>query len=218
MADVELVDNRLTERRVGDVVERLFEGDGTIYLVTGFFTRNAFDSLRDAIEEFLERSPENELVIVVGASAEQFSAGIARELWRSDARDRIHLYTYPDSFLHAKLYLRDGPSPAAVFGSANLTRVALEQNLELNVYVEGDDPADPRIRSFAEWVDELLTVCEPIRRRDLLPPLLAMNTVQNWARKGTLLPARAGIGPQPTPLLLLAVLALLWFLFGDLPV
>ncbi|ARS91782.1 phospholipase D family protein [Natrarchaeobaculum aegyptiacum] len=191
MSDIELVNNRWGSQTVDDQIRRLFAEDGTIYLVTGFFTYNAYHALRSEIEDFLSRNRDNELVIVVGPAADQFSPTIARELRSVDDGDQVHLYKYPNGFLHAKLYVRTGENPAVVIGSANLTQVAFRQNLELSAYVECDGPEDERLTVFLEWIDDLLEVCEPIRRRDLFKPIMMSKTLVNWANKGKLLPSRA---------------------------
>ncbi|EMA36347.1 phospholipase D family protein [Halobiforma nitratireducens] len=211
MADVELVNNRWGDRTVDEQLRTLFEEDGTIYLVTGFFTYNAYHTLRPDIEAFLSRSSENELVIVVGPAADQFSATIARDLWRLDSGDQVHLHKYPDGFLHAKLYVRTGEKPAVIIGSANLTQVAFEQNLELSAYVEGTGPGDERIAPFVDWIDDLLEVCEPITRRDLFKPVMLARTVTNWAKKGKLLPSRAVFGHRASYVVLVILLGLFLF-------
>lgn len=211
MADIELVNNRWGDRTVEAQVRRLFEADGTIYLVTGFFTYNAYRALRPDIEAFLSRSPENELVIVVGPTADQFSATIARDLRRLDDGDQVRLYKYPDGFLHAKLYVRTGENPAVIVGSANLTQVAFEQNLELSAYVEGDGPDDDRIEPFVAWIEDLLDVCEPVRRRDLLKPVMIARTLVNWANKGKLLPTRAVFGHRAPYVVLCLLLGMFLF-------
>ncbi|AFZ73607.1 phospholipase D family protein [Natronobacterium gregoryi] len=211
MADIELVNNRWGDRTVDEQLRTLFEGDGTIYLVTGFFTYNAYHTLRPDIEAFLSRSTENELVIVVGPTADQFSATIARDLWQLDSGEQVHLYKYPDGFLHAKLYVRTGEHPAVVVGSANLTQVAFEQNLELSAYVEGDGPDDARIEPFADWIDDLLEVCKPVRRRDLFKPVMLSKTLVNWTKKGKLLPSRAVLAHRISYVALAFLLGLFLF-------
>lgn len=203
-AEFDLVTNRWGDHSVEAQIRSLFDGDGTIYLITGFFTANAFRVLRPDIESFLARDPTNELVIVITPSADQFTASIAKALERLDGDDRVRLYKYPEGFLHAKLYVRDGPEPAVIIGSANLTRVAFGQNLELNVHIDGRERAD-EIEPFLEWIDALLEVCVPIRRRDLLRPVMVANTVQNWANKGRLIPTGT-IVKQPSFYVFLALI------------
>ncbi|AUX08692.1 hypothetical protein AArcSl_1055 [Halalkaliarchaeum desulfuricum] len=81
--------------------------------MTGFFTAPASHELREEIREFLDRSPDNDIVIVVGNGADQFSATIARDLWDLDVKGSLRLCKYPHGFLHAKLYTRHGSSPRA---------------------------------------------------------------------------------------------------------
>lgn len=194
-----LVGTTLADHRTEDAVRHLFEDDGTIYLVTGFFTANAYRSLRGDIRSFLDRSAGNELVVVIGSGADQFSTGIARDLWQLETAGRVRIYRYPRGFLHAKLYVRTGPSPVVIIGSANLTRVAFEQNLEVGAVLRGTDPDDALVRPFIDWVEEVVAICRPLRRRDLALPVRLMTTVRNWSKKGRLLPfgraARRGILP-----------------------
>lgn len=208
MAAIDIVGTHITEARTKDAVRQLFDGDGTIYLVSGFFTANAYRTLRDDIRRFLERDRHNELVVVLGSGADQFSPSIVRDLWRLDTDDQVHIYTYADGFLHAKLYVRVGPSPTVVLSSANLTRVAFEQNLELGAVIHGDSLDDPHIRPFVQWLDDLVAVCVPIDRRFLLAPYRVMTTLRNWTNKGRLLPAGQAVRRATLPVTLLILVVL----------
>ncbi|SDJ54306.1 phospholipase D-like domain-containing protein [Natronorubrum texcoconense] len=201
---MELISNQCGDTTVVDGITRLFDEDGTIYLVTGYFTNSAYRLIRPDIERFLSRSPENELVVVVSPTADQFTPSIARDLQQLD--DRIQLYKYPHGCLHAKLYVRTGDHPTAMVGSINLTRVAFEQNIELSVLVESDD-GDADIEPFVEWTDELLSICEPFRKRDLFRPVMLLNTISVWTNKARLLSGRTVVH-QPSVYVVLALLGL----------
>ncbi len=206
-----LVDTLPGEHLVEDTIRQLFDGDGTIYLVTGFFTGNAYRSLRDDIVGFLERSPDNELVILANPSADQFSKTVINDLRKIEQGDRLKLLKYPHGFLHAKLYVRDGPEPMAILGSANLTRGAFEYNLELGMVVEGDGPGDPTISRFVEWIEKVMSYSRPIDRRDLFFLKRVAMTVTNWVNKGRLLPAKhIATRLSPILLVLLGALVLSW--------
>lgn len=192
---LELVGTSLADRGAENAVRELFAENGTVYLITGFFTANAYRSLRSDVLAFLDRSAENELVLVVGSGADQFSASIARDLWRLDAPGTVRIYRYPHGFLHAKLYVRAGPSPAVVIGSANLTRVAFEQNLEVGAVIRGGSVDDPAVQPFLQWVEGVVAVCQPLRRRDLSTPVRLLTTVKNWSNKGRLLPVKQAALP-----------------------
>lgn len=210
MGSWKLVDTMLGEHLVEDTIRDLFAGDGTIYLVTGFFTGNAYRLLRDDIADFLERSSENRLVILANPSADQFSKWVIRDLRRIEESDRLQLLKYPHGFLHAKLYVRDGPEPMAIIGSANLTRGAFDYNLELGLVVEGDGPDDPDVGRFVEWVEKVIEYSRPIKRRDLFLPVRMSMTVINWVNKGRLLPVKH-VATRLTPILLVLFGALvLW--------
>ncbi|MFW5984542.1 MAG: NgoFVII family restriction endonuclease, partial [Halobacteria archaeon] len=60
-----LLDTNSSEVRFKEALSRLFDGDGTIYLVSGYFTYQGYDAICDDIESFLERSEDNELIVVV---------------------------------------------------------------------------------------------------------------------------------------------------------
>lgn len=211
MAALDVVGTQITESRTKDAVQRLFDGDGTVYLVSGFFTVNAYDTLRADIRRFLDRDPNNELVVVVGSGADQFSPSIAHDLWKLDSADQVRLYEYPDGFLHAKLYVRIGPAPTVILSSANLTRVAFEQNLELGAIIQGKSLDDPYVRPFVDWLDDLVAVCAPLTRRDLFAPLRLLTTLRNWSNKGRLLPARQAARRATIPMTLLALVVLRLF-------
>ncbi|ELY51720.1 phospholipase D-like domain-containing protein [Natronolimnohabitans innermongolicus] len=205
---MELISNQSGDTRVTDGITQLFDEDGTVYLVTGYFTNSAYRLIRPDIEHFLERSPENELVVVVSPTADQFTPEIARDLRRLDDGDeRIQLYKYPHGCLHAKLYVRTGDHPMAMVGSVNLTRVAFEQNIELSVLVEPDDGDEAEIEPFLEWTEGLLSICEPFRYRDTFRPVMLFNTVTVWTNKARLLSGRT-IVQQPSTYVVLVLLGL----------
>lgn len=211
MAALDVVGTQLTEARTKDAVRRLFDDDGTVYLVSGFFTANAYEALVEDIRRFLDRDDDNELVVVLGSGADQFSPAIVRDLWRLDTANQVRIYKYPHGFLHAKLYVRIGPAPTVVLSSANLTRVAFEQNLEVGAVIRGESLDDPHIEPFVDWLDELVAVCSPLRRRDLLAPFRLVTTLRNWSAKGRLLPARQAAKRATVPVALLAFAALRLF-------
>lgn len=73
MAEHEVFDNRFTGKLVAEAVRRLFEADGTVYLATGYLTWSGYLTIRDRLLEFLSRSSDNRVVIVVSTGADQFS-------------------------------------------------------------------------------------------------------------------------------------------------
>lgn len=192
------------DRRVEDALADLFAGDGTVYLVSGYFTYHGYRAIRDDVVDFLERSPGNELVVVVGPASDQFSASIARDLWALDAGDRVRIYKRSRG-LHAKLYVRDGPEPRCIVGSANITQVAFGYNIELGVELTRDSPDHPDLEQFLEWADRLVAEAEPLRRRDILAPVQVGASLVNWSNKARLLPARHVV-LKITPVLVLVVL------------
>ena len=189
-----LVSNQWQDVPIAESLTRLFDGNGTVYLVPGYFTREAYALIRDDIVAFLERDPENELLVVVSPTADQFTPSVGRDL--RGLGDRVQVYAYPHGCLHAKLYLRVGPEPFAIIGSVNLTRVALEQNVELGLIIEpesaGADAGTSRARidRLAEWTEELVATSRPIRGRDLHWPVMAFNSLSIWVNKARLLPRR----------------------------
>ncbi|WP_254861938.1 phospholipase D-like domain-containing protein [Halovivax gelatinilyticus] len=210
MANTEIVDNRWGEKQAEDQIRELFSEDGTIYLVTGYFTASGYRVLRPDIETFLARSPENRLIVIVSPTADQFAPEIVRDLERLDTADQVELYKYPDGCLHAKLYLRTGENPAAIIGSANLTKVGFTQNVELSVRFDDDALTDEAFESYLEWVEQLRAACTPIRRRDVLRPLLVLNSASIWLNKARLLPRRTLIH-QPVVYVLLVIMMLFVF-------
>lgn len=203
-APLDIVDTRPGEHLVEHSIRSLFDGDGTIYLVTGFFTENAYRSIESDIAAFLDRDPANELVVMANPTADQFSKHIVQDLRSLDVAGSVRLLQYPDRFLHAKLYVRDGPEPMAILGSANLTRGAFEYNLEVGVVIEADDPGDPSVDPFIDWVQTLAAESVPITRRDLFFPIRVSRSVSNWVNKGRLISPRLAAG-RATPVLLVIV-------------
>ena len=204
----ELVDTDRTDLRFQEALSELFSDDGTIYLVSGYFTYQGYQAIRDDVAAFLERSRDNELVVVVGATSDQFSARIATDLRSLDEHDQVRLYKQPRG-LHAKLYFRDGPQPRCIVGSANITRVAFEYNTEINVTIERDRPDHPDLEPFREWVDELVDESTRLRRRDVFSPVLICGSVVNWSNKARILPVRNVI-------LRAVPVVILLFLFGGM--
>lgn len=171
-----------------EAIRGLFEGDGTVTLVTAFFTANAYHDLASDIRAFLDRSPDNELVCVLGGGADQVSSTIVRDLLHLDRADQVHLYRYSQKFLHAKLYARAGPDPVIVLTSANLTRTAFEQNVEFGTVITGESVEDPMVEPFFDWLDALVAESQPFRRRHLFVPLRLGVTITNWGKKARLVP------------------------------
>ena len=179
----EVFDNRLTGRLVADAVLRLFEADGTIYLATGYFTWSGYLTIQEALIDFLARSPENEVHIVVSTGADQFSQSVAEALWDLDYDDRLQLLTYRDGFIHPKLYLRDGPEPALAMGSANLTWDGLGKNLELIWYYEPEEQ-DVVFTPHLAWIKAFVAASTPITPADLRFFARVRKTSQTWGNKG----------------------------------
>lgn len=162
------------------------------------------------MEAFLERERTNELIVIVSPTVDQFAAQIGHDL-RTLGRDgQVTVYKYPHSCLHAKLYLRTGSNPAAIVGSVNLTRVALKQNVELSLQIDGTDPDDEGIWRLTEWVTALEDESEPLTRWDMFWPVMALNSISIWANKARLMP-RNPTAYQPMTYLLLALVGLYFF-------
>lgn len=193
-----------SDRRFPEALADLFAGDGTVYLVSGYFTYHGYLAIRDDIVSFLERSRDNELVAVVGPASDQFSARIAHDLWALDDHGQVHLYKQPRG-LHAKLYVRDGPNPRCIVGSANITQVAFEYNIELSVELTRESSEHPDLKQFLSWADELVAASEPLRRRDVIAPVQIGSSFVNWSNKARLLPTR-NVALRVLPILLLLVL------------
>lgn len=200
---VELLGTDDSGRRFQEALSELFDGDGTVYLVSGYFTYLGYLAIRDDVVSFLERSRENELVAVVGPASDQFSARIAHDLWKLDDHGQVRLYKQPRG-LHAKLYLRDGPEPQCIIGSGNITQVAFEYNIELNVDLTRASSDHPDLVQFLEWLDELVADSEPLRRRDVFGPVQVGSSFVNWSNKARLLPMR-NVALRVLPILLLVV-------------
>lgn len=213
MVGIELVGTKLVNRGTKDIVQELLAENGTVYFVTGFFTSNAYWDLRPDILAFLNRSPDNRLVIVVGTGMDQFSSTIARDLWNIDSNDQINLYQYSQGFLHAKLYARDGPNPMALIGSANLTLVVFEQNLEMGLVLYDESRHSAELDAIFDWVDELLAISEPVRPRNVLFPIQLARTAVNWVNKGRLVPLSQKVRRMPVRVAIFIVF-LIWLLFG----
>ncbi|WP_137290423.1 phospholipase D family protein [Natronorubrum halophilum] len=193
-----------SDRRVQEALTDLFAGDGTVYLVSGYFTYQGYLAIRTDIVSFLERSRENELIVVVGPASDQFSARIARDLWALDDFDQVELYNQSRG-LHAKLYIRDGPDPRCIIGSANITQVAFEYNIELGLEMMRESTAHPDLQPFLEWADEIVAASKPLRRRDIFGPVQVCSSVINWTNKARLLSMR-NVALRVAPVLLLLVL------------
>lgn len=209
MQSLQLLNDQVWSSGIEDELQSLFGGDGTIYLVSGFFTYNAFDRLRADIDAFLSRDLDNKLVVIVSTSADQFSARIVRDLQALERNGQVKILRYRDGFMHAKLYFRDGPEPAVILGSANLTKVAMEQNFELCVAFKPEKPELDDIRTFVEALEER---CEPVRPRDLFTPFMVYRTVVNWSNKGKLISPRTMLRHPLRLGLTIIVLASLWLM------
>lgn len=201
---IRLLDTHSSEIRFQEALSDLFAENGTIYIVSGYFTSQGYRAIRDDIVSFLERSRENELISVVSPAADQFSPTIAHDLWSLDDHDQVRLYKQPRG-LHAKLYLRDGPNPACILGSGNITQVAFKYNIELSAKITRESIDHPDLKPFHEWMLELIESSDPLRRRDLLPPFQVGGSIVNWSNKARHLPKR-NVALRAIPVLLLLIL------------
>lgn len=199
--NVRLLDTDRSDVRFQEALADLFAEDGTIYIVSGYFTYQGYLAIRDDVVSFLERSRDNELIAVVSPASDQFSPRIARDLWALDEYDQVELYKQPRG-LHAKLYIRDGPNPTCLIGSANITQVAFKYNIEINVEITRESIDHPDLRPFHEWMLKLVETSDPLRRRDLLPPYQVGGSVANWSNKARYLPKR-NVALRAIPILLL---------------
>lgn len=183
--DLRLLDHN-GERTLQAALGDLFSGDGTIYLVVGFFTYNGYLEIREHIRDFLSRSADNELVIVIGPASDQFSPRIAQDLWDHEVAHQVSINKRPRG-LHAKLYLRDGPTSHMILTSANLTRVGFEYNVELGMELK-EGEASTMIEAYRSWAEDLADGSAPLSRRDLIFPLPLLACIINWTNKAKLLP------------------------------
>ncbi|ARS89147.1 phospholipase D family protein [Natrarchaeobaculum aegyptiacum] len=200
---VRLLDTDHSDIRFQEALADLFAEDGTIYIVSGYFTYQGYLAIRDDIVSFLERSRDNELITVVSPASDQFSPRIAHDLWSLDEHDQVQIYKQPRG-LHAKLYIREGPNPTCLIGSANITQVAFRYNIEINVEITRESIDHPDLQPFHEWILELVETSDPLRRRDLLPPYQVGGSVANWSNKARYLPKR-NVALRAIPVLLLLV-------------
>lgn len=198
---VRLLDTEGPDTHFQSALSDLFSEDGTVYVVSGYFTYQGYRAIRDDIVSFLERSRDNELIAVVSPASDQFSPRIARDIWAFDDRDQVQLYKQSRG-LHAKIYLRDGPTPMCIIGSANITQVAFKYNTELSVMITRESIDHQDLKPFLEWLTDLVETSVPLRQRDLLPPVQLGGSVINWSNKARYLPKR-NVALRAVPLLLL---------------
>lgn len=203
-SSVQLLETDSSDIRFQEALAELFAENGTVYIVSGYFTYQGYRAIRDDIVSFLERSRENKLVAVVSPASDQFSPRIAHDLWSLDDDDQVKLYKQPQG-LHAKLYIRDGPSPMCLLGSANITQVAFKYNIELNVKIARESIDHPDLKPLLDWMLELIETSDELRRRDLLPPVQIGGSVINWSNKARHLPKR-NVVLRVVPALLVLVL------------
>lgn len=164
-----LVDNTFTERKVVDAVTDLFDEDGRVYVVAGYFSLRGYNELRSSIEDFLNRDADNRITLIIGTEPDQFAARIAYDLWDLDleSEGNVEILKYEGQFLHTKHYVRDNESPAVVMGSANFTKQGLEEHLELVSYYQAVDAEDPIATQHITWFDSVIDVATPVTEEDL---------------------------------------------------
>jgi len=165
-----LADNVFTERKVEDALSEFFSSDGKAYMVSGYFHISGYLKLKEGIENFLRRKPENQLIVIVGTEPDQFSATIASDLWEIEKRigkEKIVLKKYRGSFLHTKHYLLVGPKPQVILGSANISEDGLTRNLELVMHYISGDTDDPIVAMHKSWFDMLVEASEDLTEEDL---------------------------------------------------
>jgi len=165
-----LADNAFTERTVEDALSDFFSSDGKAYMVSGYFHISGYRKLKEDIENFLKRKPENQLIVIVGTEHDQFSATIAYDLWQMEkeiGKGKILLKKYEGSFLHTKHYLLVGPKPQIILGSANISEDGLTRNLELVMHYISEDENDPIVALHKSWFEMLVEASEELTEEDL---------------------------------------------------
>jgi len=165
-----LADNVFTERTVEEALSEFFSFNGKAYMVSGYFHISGYRKLKEDIENFLKRKPENQLIVIVGTEPDQFSATIAYDLWNMEkkvGKGKITLKKYKGSFLHTKHYLLVGPRPQIILGSANISEDGLTRNLELVMHYVSEDIDDPIIALHKSWFEMLVEASEDLTAEDL---------------------------------------------------
>lgn len=101
----------------------------------------------------------------------------------------------------------------ALIGSANLTLVAFEQNLEMGLVLYDESRHSAELDAIFDWVDELLAISEPVRPRNVLFPIQLARTAVNWVNKGRLVPLSQKVRRMPVRVAIFIVF-FIWLLFG----
>jgi len=183
MTESVLYDNRFTGRLVADAVLKLFEGDGTLYFATGYFTWSGYLTIRDALVEFLARNPGNEVYIVVSTGADQFSRLVAHALWDLDVDDRLRAFDLP-RWLHPSEAVPPGRARAGDgdgLGEPHLGRPRQEPRTGV---VLRDGRTRRGLPPHLAWLEAFTAESTPVTTHDLTLRARFRKTAQTWGNKG----------------------------------
>ncbi|MGC9779564.1 MAG: DEAD/DEAH box helicase family protein [Candidatus Heimdallarchaeota archaeon] len=162
-----LIDNVFTELSVKDAIHNIFNENGTVYLIAGYFSFSGYNIMKSSIKDFLHRNMDNKIIIIIGTEPNQFSATIAYDLWELSDGENVSLLKFENHFLHTKHYVRENDQPIIIIGSANFTHEGLKENLELVSYYKANSLEDPIAIQHINWFKQLISRCEAVTDEDL---------------------------------------------------
>jgi HKD family nuclease len=164
----------LDTSETGHRIPILCKTSDQVDIAVAYLKKNGFALLRDPLTLLLRRG--GVVRIVVGIDPFHITDGSAvislYNLLSEYPLVQAELRYYADSAFHPKLYIfKRGGQIAAIVGSSNLTRAAMESNIEANLLVEGD-LGESVIATIADYFDRgIWKPCKGKLSHDLLGKL-----------------------------------------------
>lgn len=177
--NLKIIDNNQKGECLGDYLRSWFQDTRVLDVATAHFDIGALlalegdwqdlDEIRILMGDEISYKTRNALLQgvqeILDTSIEKFKqkedflpgvAGIQKAIQQGKIKARI----YNKEKFHAKLYISHGRdnlfATSAIVGSSNFTRLGLQQNIELNIYIEAE------VQKLQDWYDKYWEQAEEI--------------------------------------------------------
>jgi len=174
--------------QTGRQIPILFKNATQVDIAVAYMKNDGVALLRKPLMQLLKRGGRTRIVIAVdpfGITDGSAVATLYTLLSKYPVQARIRYYR--DNAFHPKLYVfKYGNKTVAIVGSSNLTRAAMESNIEANLLIEGE-PNEPTIATVTDYYDRVIwdpcqgklsgEILSELRRYDRVKPSISATHV-----------------------------------------
>jgi len=147
----------LDSSRTGRQIPLLFRSATQVDIAVAYIKNNGVALLRKPLLQFLERRGHIRIVVALdpfGITDGSAVATLYKLLSKYPAQTTMRYYR--DNAFHPKLYVfKYDNKISAIIGSSNLTRAAMESNIEANFFIEGESN-EPAIAALTDYFDHVI--------------------------------------------------------------